>query len=153
MQDLCILGSEAFFFLSTLLGVSRQGISSSISFALSIINPEVVPWQLLSLPDLFRTQAFRIHEILEVVVVCKYKNFMLVALQVMSPSLESFNDGQQLAVVDLKLSLCQKHLSWEKGYRMPLARIIQGQLTENLANSIARSIRLNSDMTIWIEMI
>ncbi len=43
MQDLRILGSEGLFFLSTLLGVLGQGISSSISFALSIINPEVVP--------------------------------------------------------------------------------------------------------------
>ncbi len=43
MQDLRILGSEGLFFLSTPLGVSKQGINSSISFALSIINPEVVP--------------------------------------------------------------------------------------------------------------
>ncbi len=43
MQDLHILGSEGLFFLSTPLEVLRQGISSYISFALSIINPEVVP--------------------------------------------------------------------------------------------------------------
>ncbi len=43
VQDLRILGLECLFFLSTPLGVLRQGINSSISFALSIINPEVVP--------------------------------------------------------------------------------------------------------------
>ncbi len=36
---------------------------------------------------------------------------------------------------------------------MLLAQIIRGQLTENLANSIARNIRLNLDKTLWIKMI
>ncbi len=153
MQDLRILGSEGFFFFSTPLGVSRQGISSSISFALSIINPEVVPLQLLRPPDLPRTQAFCVYEMLEVVVVCKYENFMLVALQVVSPSLEGFNNGQQLAVMGLIPSFCRNHLSGENSYRMPLARIIRGQLTENSTNSIVRSICLNLDMTLWIKMI
>ncbi len=85
--------------------------------------------------------------------VCKHKNFMLAALQVMSPSLEDFNNCQQLAIVGLISSFCWNHLSGEKGYRMPSARIIRGQLTENSTNSIARSIRLNSDMTLRIEMI
>ncbi len=78
---------------------------------------------------------------------------MLAALQVVSASLEGFNDGQQLVVVGLIPSLCRNHLPGEKGYRMPLARIIRGQLTENSTNSIARSICLNLDMTLWIEMI
>ncbi len=43
MQDLGILGSEGIFFLSTPLGVLKQVISSSISFALLIVYPEVVP--------------------------------------------------------------------------------------------------------------
>ncbi len=85
--------------------------------------------------------------------VCKHENFMLAALPVVSSSLESFNDGQQLAVVGLIPSLCRNHLSGEKGYRMPSARIIRDQLTENSTNSIVRSIRLNSDMTLLIKMI
>ncbi len=85
--------------------------------------------------------------------VCKHENFMLAAFQVVFPSLEGFNDGQQLAVVGLILSLCRNHLSGEKSYRMPLARIIRGQLTENSTNSIARNIRLNTDMTLRIKMI
>ncbi len=77
MQDLYILGLEGLLFLSTPLRVTRQGISSSISFALSIINPEVVPWQFLGPTDLFRAQVFCIHKVLEVVIVCKNENFML----------------------------------------------------------------------------
>ncbi len=77
--------------------------------------------------------------------ICKHENFMLTALQVVSPSLEGFNDGQQLAVVDLISGLCQNHLSRKK--------VIRGQLIENSTNSIAKSIQLNSDMTLRIKMI
>ncbi len=78
---------------------------------------------------------------------------MLAALQVMSPSLEDFNNGQQLAVMGLIPSLCRNHLSREIGYRMSSAQIIRGQLTEDSTYSIARSIRLNSDMTLQIKII
>ncbi len=40
---------------------------------------------------------------------------MLVALQVVSLSLEGFNESQQLPVMGFILSLCQNHLSREKG--------------------------------------
>ena len=71
----------------------------------------------------------------------------------MSPGLENFNNRQQLTVMGLITSLCQNHLSGEKGYRMSSAQIIWGQPTENSANSIARSICLHSDMTLQIKMI
>ncbi len=48
-----------------------------MSFALIIINPKVIPWQLLKPMDLPRMKAFRVHEALKVVIVCKHKNFML----------------------------------------------------------------------------
>ena len=94
MQDLCILGLEGLLFLSTPLGVLRQGISGSINFALSIINLEVVRKQFLSSADLRRAQAFCAHEELEVVLVCKHENFMLVAFGVVPPHFERFNNGQ-----------------------------------------------------------
>ncbi len=90
---------------------------------------------------------------LEVIVVCKHKNFMLAALQVVSQGLEGFNDGQQLAVMGFVLGLCRNHLFGEKGHRMPSAQIIRGQLTKDSTNSIARSIHLNSDMTLQIKMV
>ncbi len=85
--------------------------------------------------------------------VYKHKNFLLTTLQVVSPSLEGFNNCQQLLVVGLISSLYRNHLSGEKSYRMPSAQVIRGQLTENSTNSIARSIRLNLDMTFRIKMI
>ena len=78
---------------------------------------------------------------------------MLAALEVVPPRFERFNNGQQLALVALIPSLGWNHLSGKKGYRILLARIIQDQLTENLTNSIARSICFNSDMTLRIKMI
>ncbi len=79
MQDLGTLDLESFFFLSTLLEVSWQDINSSISFALSIIDPKLVLWQFLSPTDLFRAQVLCIYEALEVVLVCKHENFMFAA--------------------------------------------------------------------------
>ncbi len=94
VQDLCILGLQGLVFVSTLLGVSRQCISGFISFALTIVNPEVVPSKFLSLSDLPRAQTFRIHEVLEVFVVFKHKNFMLAAFEIVLLSFERFNDCQ-----------------------------------------------------------
>ncbi len=85
--------------------------------------------------------------------VFKHENFMLAAFQVVSPGLEDFNNAQQLAVIGFIPSFCWNHLPGEKGYQIPLSRIIQGQLTENYTNSIARSIRLNLDMILRIKMI
>ncbi len=50
-------------------------------------------------------------------------------------------------------SLSWNHLSGKKGYRMPLAQIIWGQLTKNSTNSITRSIRLNLDIMLQVEII
>ena len=77
MQNLCILGSESFFFFNILLEVLWQDISSFISFVLLIINLKVVSWQFLSLIYLFRAHTLCIYEALEVIVVYKHKDFML----------------------------------------------------------------------------
>lgn len=62
MKDLGILSSKLFFFVWTSLRKARQGVCSSISLALVVINLEVVLRELLSSSDLMRTQAFCIHE-------------------------------------------------------------------------------------------
>ena len=80
MQNLDVLRSEGLFFLSTPLRVSRQGIGSSVSLALTILDLEVVTRELLGLADLSRAQTLRLHEPTEVVVVGKHENFMLKAL-------------------------------------------------------------------------
>ena len=80
MQDFDVFGAEGFFFFYILLRVLRQGINSSVSLAVTIVDLEVVTRQFLSLADLFGAQILRIHELLEVVMVGKHKNFMSKAL-------------------------------------------------------------------------
>ena len=80
MQDFDVLGAEGFFLLCTSLRVSRQGISSSVSLALTIVNSEVVTRELLGPADLSGAQTLRVHEPAEVVVVGKHENFMSRAL-------------------------------------------------------------------------
>ena len=77
MQDFDVLVSESLFLLCTLLRVSRQGISSFISFVLTIIDLEMVTREFLGSADLSRAQTLCIHEPAEVVIVNKHENFML----------------------------------------------------------------------------
>ncbi len=85
--------------------------------------------------------------------VCKHKNFMLAAFEVVLPSFERSNYCQQLTVMGLIPSLNRNHLSEEKGYRVSLAQIIRSQLTENSTNGIAQNIYLNLDITLRIKII
>ena len=80
MQDFNVLCSEGVFFLSVPLGVSKQGISSSVSFALTIIDLEMVTREFLGPTDLPGAQTLRIHELSEVVMVGKHEDFMSQAL-------------------------------------------------------------------------
>ena len=77
MQNFDVLCLEGLFRLSTLLKVSRQGIGSSISFALMIIDSKVVIKEFLSPADLSKAQTLSVHESLEIVMVGKYKDFLL----------------------------------------------------------------------------
>ncbi len=71
----------------------RQSISRNISFSLTIINLEVISRELLGSTDLTRAQAFHIHESTEDVMVSKDEDHVFAALQVVTPSFESLNDG------------------------------------------------------------
>ncbi len=71
MKNLSILISGRFFLGLASLGEARQSISRRISFSLMIIDSEVVLRELLSLADLTRAQAFRIHKSTEVIMVSK----------------------------------------------------------------------------------
>ena len=55
----------------------RSGFSSFISFALSIIDAEVVPRELLGPTDLTRAPALRVYEPTEVIIIGKHKDFVL----------------------------------------------------------------------------
>ena len=54
MQDLDVFNAESFFLFYILLTVSKQGINSSVSLALTIIDSEVVVSELLGTANLFR---------------------------------------------------------------------------------------------------
>ena len=77
MEDFDVLGAEGFFFLYTLLRVSRQGINSPVSLALTIVDPEVVAREFLGPTDLSEAQTLRLHEPTKVVVVGEYEHLML----------------------------------------------------------------------------
>lgn len=68
----------------TILRETLQGIINSISFALAVVNLEVVSRELLSPSGVLGAQALCIHE--------SYKDFVLRALQVV-PSNKSPDDG------------------------------------------------------------
>ncbi len=71
IEDLGVLISENLFLGLACLGEARQGISRSISLSLTIIDLEVVLRELLGLANLTGAQAFRIHELTEVIIVNK----------------------------------------------------------------------------------
>ena len=77
MQDFDVLCSKGVFLLCIPLRISRQGISSSVSFALIIVNSEVVTRELLGPVDLFGAQTLCVHEPAEVVLVGEYEHLML----------------------------------------------------------------------------
>ena len=93
MKDSAILSSELLFFILAFLKKPRQNICSRICLTLAIVNLEVVSRELLGPANLSGAQTLRIHETIEVIVVCKDKNLMLAAFQVVASSFEYFNNG------------------------------------------------------------
>ena len=79
MQNFQVFGLKSFFFFNTLLGILRQGVSSSICVVLAKINLDMITEKFLSPADLSRTQNLCIHKLLEVIIVGKHENFMLKA--------------------------------------------------------------------------
>ena len=76
MQNLDVLRSEGVFLFNTPLKVSRQGIGSSVSLVLMIIDLEVITRVFLSPIDLSGAQTLCVHELSEVIMVGKHEDFM-----------------------------------------------------------------------------
>lgn len=93
MKDLGILTSTLFSFVRASLGKARQGVSSSVSFTLSVIDSEMLPKEFLSPSDLTRAQALRVHKPTEVVVLGEHEDFVLTTFQVELPGFGSFKNG------------------------------------------------------------
>ena len=77
MQDLDVFDMEGLFFFYTLLRVLRQGISSSVSLAPTIVDSKIVAREFLDLADLFGAQTHYVYETVKIVVVGEYKHLML----------------------------------------------------------------------------
>ena len=77
MKNSSVLSPKLFFFILVSLKKSRQYICSPICLALTIINPKIIPGELLGPTDLPRAQTLHIHETAEVVVIGEHKNFVL----------------------------------------------------------------------------
>ena len=79
VQDLVVLGAEDLFLFYTSLRVSRQGIDSSASFALIIVNSKVVTREFLGPADFSGAQTLYVYKPTEVVIVGEYEQLMLEA--------------------------------------------------------------------------
>ena len=80
VQNLDFLRSEGVFLFSTPLRVSRQGIGSLVSLALTIIDSKVVTREFPSPANLSGAQTLCVHETSKVVMVGKHEYFMSRAL-------------------------------------------------------------------------
>ena len=77
MEDFDIFGMKGLFFFNTPLRVLKQGIGNSVCLALAVIDSKVVTRKFLSSTDLSRAQTLYVNELLEIVMVGKYEDFML----------------------------------------------------------------------------
>ena len=79
VEDSSILSSKDFLLVGVSLKEVRQGISSSISFTLLIIDAKVVSRELLNPANLTGAQALWIPEPSEVIKIGTHENFVLAA--------------------------------------------------------------------------
>lgn len=93
IKNLGVSSLKLFFLIMGSLREVKEGICSSIGFVLIIIYPKIIFRKLLSSLELTRAQNFFIHKLLNVVVVGKDEDFMLIALQIVPPRLKSFHNG------------------------------------------------------------
>ena len=77
MKNSSVLSPKLFFFILVSLKKTRQCICSPICFALTIIDPKMIPGELLGPTDLPGAQTLRIHEAAWVVVIDEHENFVL----------------------------------------------------------------------------
>ena len=123
MKNFAILSSELILLILALLGKPRQSICSRICLVLAIIDLKVIMRELLGPTDLSGAQALCIHESIEVIMIRKDENLMLAAFQIVTSSLEGFDNSQKLTVVGLVSYLCRNHFSKKERYWVPLAQI------------------------------
>ena len=85
MKNFVILSLELIFLILTSLKNLKQSIYSYICYAIVVINLEIVSKEFLSPTNLLEAQTIYIHEIIEVVMICKDQNLILAAFEVIKP--------------------------------------------------------------------
>ena len=85
---------------------------------------EMIARELLGVINLSGAQAFHIHEVTKVVVVCEDENLVFAIFWIVPSCLKDFDDSQKLTVVGLVPSFRKNDLPKKKDYWMPLAQII-----------------------------
>ena len=123
MKNSAILSLELIFLILASLEKPQQSICSCICLVLAIINSKMVSGEFLGPIDLFGAQTLYIHEILDVIVVCKDKNLMLATFQILTLHLKCLDNSHKFAVMGLIPSLYRNYFSIKERYWMPLAQI------------------------------
>ena len=78
---------------------------------------------------------------------------MLATLHIGPLGFESFNNSQELTIMNFVSCFSRNHISQKVRYRVPLAQIIQNQLIQEPTNSIVGSISFNPDISFKIKML
>ncbi len=113
-EEFKIFSSETLFFGLAFLWKAKQGVSSSISFFLTIIGSELVSKKLFGKTDLMGAQSFCIYELAEIIMVDQQKNLVFTAFQVMAPSFESLKNGEKFLMLRLVARLYRNDLFRKK---------------------------------------
>lgn len=115
-EEFKIFSSETFFFGLHFLWKAKQGVSSSISLFLTIIDLELVSKKLMGQTDLMEARSSCIYEFAEIIMISQHKNLIFAEFQVLSPSFETLNNGQKCFMVRLVASLYRNDLFRKKDH-------------------------------------
>src|SRR5882724_5220579 len=90
-------------------------------------------------------------EVLEVLMVGEHEHDMCRALEVVAPLSEGLEYGEQFLIVDLVVELCQLHTARVEHDWVDVT-IIRGDLGDDHGDRIVRSVSLNNNRIVRVEM-
>ena len=84
----------------------------------------MIPTKLWGLADLVRAQTFYIYKMIEVVIIGKYKYFVLAIFEIVAPYFEHLSNGQNHNIVSFISSFGWNYFMQIISHYVPLAQII-----------------------------
>lgn len=116
-------GFENYQLIRTLLSLVSlhkigQSISSDIRLFLAIINLIMILKKLLSISNLAEAQALCIYKPIEGMIIDEDNKLIFVVFQVVTLSLNSINNSQNLLIISFILSLCRNYVFQDIGSRV-----------------------------------